>query len=121
MPGAEAEAKLTVKNEDGVTVVEFENRKILDELTINQIFEKLNELADAENVPLILLNFRKVEHLSSAALGALITLNKKVGQRNGRLVLANIHPQIYEVFKITRLDKVFEIRGTTQEGLRAFR
>jgi anti-sigma B factor antagonist len=120
MPEAEAEAKLTVSTEDGVTIVEFENRKILDELTINQIFEKLNELADTEKVPMILLNFRKVEHLSSAALGALITLSRKVSRRNGRLVLANIHPQIYEVFKITRLNRVFEITGTTQEGKRAF-
>jgi len=120
MPEADAEARLTVTKQDGVTVVELENKKILDELTIQQIFEKLNDLVTAETVPMILVNFRKVEHLSSAALGALITLNKKVNQRNGRLVLANIHPQIYEVFEITRLDKVFEIAGTTQEGLRAF-
>jgi anti-sigma B factor antagonist len=120
MPEADPEAKLTVTKQDGVTVVEFENQKILDELTIQQIFEQLNELVDAEGIPMILLNFRKVEHLSSAALGALITLNKKVSQRQGRMVLANIHPQTYEVFKITRLNKIFEITGTTQEGLRAF-
>jgi anti-anti-sigma regulatory factor len=35
-------------------------------------------------------------------------------------VLANIHPQIFEVFKITRLNKLFNIRGTTDEALREF-
>jgi len=117
----EAEAKLTIGKKDGVCVVEFEDRKILEELVINQILEKLTELIAAEDEPKLLLNFRKVEHLSSAALGVLITVNKQVSERKGQLVLVNIHPQIYEVFKITRLNKVFDIQGTMVEGLRVFK
>jgi anti-sigma B factor antagonist len=116
----EVEAKLTVTKQGNVCVVEFEDRKILEELAINQIRERLTELIAAETSPRVLLNFRKVEHLSSAALGVLITVSKQVAERHGQLVLANIHPQIFEVFKITRLNKLFNIRGTTDEALREF-
>ena len=116
----EVEAKLTIHKQDSICIVDFEDRKILEELAISQILERLSELVMSEKTPKILLNFRKVEHLSSAALGILITLNKQVAECKGQLVLANIHPQIYEVFKITRLNKLFNIKGTTDEALRAF-
>ena len=56
----------------------------------------VDTLAEAEPEPQLLLDFVNVQHLSSGALGVLITLNKQVVARQGRLVLANIHPQIYE-------------------------
>ena len=117
----EAQANLSIRQEEGISVVGFEDRKILEELTINAIGERLGELADADPTPKILLDFQNVEHLSSAALGMLITLNKLLGQRQGQLVLANIHPQIYEVFKITRLNKLFNIQKTTADAFKQFR
>jgi anti-sigma B factor antagonist len=116
----DAEVNLNVRREGPVSVVSFGERKILEELMINQIGERLSELAEAESAPKMLLDFGNVEHLSSAALGMLITLNKQLVGQQGQLVLANIHPQIYEVFKITRLNKLFDIRDTTEAGLGAF-
>lgn len=117
----EAQANLTIRQEEGVSVVGFEDRKILEELMINAIGEKLSELAEAETDPKILLDFQNVEHLSSAALGMLITLNKQLGERGGQLVLANIRQQIYEVFKITRLNKLFNIQDTTADAFKQFK
>lgn len=117
----EAQANLNVRKQGDVTIIQFEDRKILEELVINTILERLIELADAETTPKFLLDFSKVEHLSSAALGTLITLNKQLGERDGQLVLANIHPQIYEVFKITRLNKLFNIQDKTDDGLKQFK
>jgi len=50
--------------------------------------------------------------LSSAALGALINVNNRMKAKNGQLRLANIKPQIFEVFVITKLNKLFRIHGT---------
>jgi anti-sigma B factor antagonist len=36
------------------------------------------------------------------------------------LRLANIDPQIYEVFKITKLDKLFQIHESTDAALASF-
>jgi anti-sigma B factor antagonist len=103
-----------------VTVVSFMDRKILDEQNIQIIGDQLFSLVDDSGRKKLLLNFGNVEYMSSAALGKLITLNKKVQAVGGQLVLCNIDPQIREVFEITKLDKLFVIRGDEQEALQMF-
>ena len=115
----EERPKLSIRQEQTYCVVEFEARKILEELAINEIGEKLAQLAEARPQPKVLLDFKNVQHLSSAALGMLIELNKQVMGRKGQLVLANINPQIYEVFRITRLNKLFNIQSTTEDAIKA--
>src|SRR5262249_39773444 len=70
-----------------VTVVSFMDRKILDEQNIQVIGEQLFSLVDESGRKKLLLNFSNVEYMSSAALGKLITLNKKVQAAGGQLVL----------------------------------
>lgn len=111
---------ITVVKNGGVNVIEFNDRKILDELSINELGDQLREVADAESPVRILLNFQNVEHLSSAALGMLITLDKRVKEQSGQLKLSNINPQIYEVFKITRLNKMFDIYDSAAQAMEAF-
>ncbi len=50
-----------------------------------------------------------MEYLSSAALGKLITMEKKVKAAKGKLRLCCIRPEIYEVFAITKLNRLFKI------------
>jgi anti-sigma B factor antagonist len=112
--------RLEVEDIGDVTVVSFTDKKILDEQNIQIIGEQLFSLIDELGRKKILLNFGNVEYMSSAALGKLITLNKKVQGANGKLVLCNIDANIREVFEITRLDKLFVIKGDEQEGLQVF-
>ena len=114
------QSHLKISNSDGVTVVEFADRKILDELSISEIRDELTKLASEPETTKLLLSFDNVEHLSSAALGVLITLNKQVAERKGKLKLSDITPQIYEVFKITRLNKLFDIHDTAKKALSSF-
>ena len=109
-----------VSESNGVKVVRFTERRILEELSISQIGEELAKLVDEVPAIKVLLCFENVEHLSSAALGMLITLNKKVSEHGGKLKLSDITPQIYEVFKITRLNKLFDIHGTAEQALASF-
>ena len=112
--------RLEVEHIGDVTVVNFVDRKILDEQNIQVIGEQLFSLVDEEGLRKLLLNFSNVEYLSSAALGKLITLNKKLQAAGGRLILCNIDPQIHEVFEITKLDKFFNIQKEEQAALQAF-
>jgi anti-sigma B factor antagonist len=57
----------------------------------------------------LILDFCNVRFLSSAVLGLLIRVSKKVYERDGQLKLCNIDPKIHEIFKITRLNKIFDI------------
>jgi anti-sigma B factor antagonist len=112
--------RLEVEDIGDVTVVNFVDRKILDEQNIQVIGEQLFSLVEEVGRRKLLLNFGNVEYLSSAALGKLITLNKKLQSHSGRLILCNIAPQIYEVFEITKLDKFFKIQKDEQAALQAF-
>lgn len=108
-------------NEVGdVTVVRFVDRKILDEANIQELGQELFGLVEDPNRKNFLLNFSSVEFLSSAALGKLITLDRKVKSHNGKLKLSNIRPEIYEVFQITRLNKLFDIKDDEADALAAF-
>jgi len=112
--------RLEVEIIGDVTVVNFVDRKILDEQNIQVIGEQLFSLVDEESSRKMLLNFGNVEYLSSAALGKLISLNKKLQGVKGKLVLCNIDKSIMEVFEITRLDKFFKIVKDEQTGLQSF-
>jgi anti-sigma B factor antagonist len=112
--------RLEVEDIGDVTVVNFVDRKILDEQNIQIIGEQLFGLVDEVGRRKLLLNFSNVEYLSSAALGKLITLNKKLQAASGKLVLCCIEPQIFEVFEITKLDKFFKIAKDEQTGLQSF-
>jgi anti-sigma B factor antagonist len=111
---------LKIRRSGAVSVVEFADRKILEELSIQEIGDELYRLAEQEPNIRLLLDFRNVDHLSSAALGMLITLNKRVKEHSGALKLADIHQQIFEVFKITRLNRVFDIYENADQALAAF-
>ena len=116
-----AESRLMIQKEPDVTKIQFVDRNILDEANIQQIGEEISQIIENAAVPKILLDFDNVDHLSSAALGTLITINNKVREKDGQLRLANIKPQIYEVFVITKLNKLFQIHKTEQEALSSFK
>ncbi len=115
-----SESRLRVSNINEITQVEFIDRNILDEANIQAISDEISGLIEQTATPHMLINFANVDHLSSAALGALITINNKTNEKGGTLRLANIDPQIYEVFVITRLNKLFNIHETLNDAMDQF-
>lgn len=109
--------RLDIEEINDVTVAKFVDRKILDEANIQIIGNQLFGMIDADDRKKIILDFSNVEYLSSAALGKLITLDKKVKSAKGKLRLCNIRPDIYEVFAITRLNKLFDIKESQDQAL----
>ena len=112
--------RIVVSKIGDVTVVKFVDKKILDEVNIQALGQELFALVEIDNRRSIVLNFTDVEFLSSAALGKLITLDRKVKAAKGRLKMSNIRPEILEVFQITKLNKVFDIRKDESEAISAF-
>jgi len=118
---ASQESRLVIDQVDEVTTVSFMDRNILEETSIQQIGDEIGSLILSSSNPKILLNFENVEHLSSAALGTLITINNNVKKQGGQLRLSNIDPQIYEVFVITKLNKLFVIHDDNAAALASFK
>jgi anti-sigma B factor antagonist len=103
-----------------VAMVRFLDRKIIDAANIQELGDELFGLVEKESRKNLLLNFASVEFLSSAALNKLIILDKKVKAHTGKMRLCNLKPEIYEVFAITRLNQLFDIKNTEQEALAGF-
>lgn len=109
--------RVQIAESGDVTVVKFVDRKILDEVNIQELGQELFKLVEQDNRQKVILNFSNVEFLSSAALGKLITFEKKVRKNSAILILTNIRPEIYEVFAITRLNKLFAIKNDEADAL----
>lgn len=112
--------RLEISEVGDVTVVHFRDQKIIEDLRIQELGQELFQLVEAEKRKKLVLNFSSVDFLSSAALGKLITLDKKVKASSGALKLCNIRPEIYEVFAITRLNRLFDIRRDEGDALAGF-
>ena len=112
--------RLYVVDHKDVKIVSFIENKILDEGNIAEIGQGLATLVESRHRPKLLLDFENVDHLSSAALGMLINVNQKIKHQSGELRLVNIKPQIYEVFVITKLNKLFRILPDREEALASF-
>ena len=114
-------SRLMSRVQQGVTIVHFTDAKVIDQRNINLIGSELSQMVEKGGVTRMIVNMDNVVYLSSAVLGKLISLHKALRTNKGALKLCSISPPIYDVFEITRLDKVFDIYRTEGEALDAFR
>jgi anti-sigma B factor antagonist len=56
----------------------------------------------------LILDFSSVSFLDSSGLGALVGVLKKIGV-HGELAVCGLHPDVAQMFKICRMDRVFNI------------
>ncbi len=111
--------RINVEYADNATVIAFTDEKILEEKDIQTLQESVMSVVEQGGQINLILDFGNVRFLSSAVLGLLIRVSKKIYERDGNLRLCNINPKIYEVFKITRLTKVFDICKDVESASRS--
>jgi len=111
---------VVIQSISNVKIVEFTVPQILDQLVIDRIQAELSGIIDKAGHPKMIISFEGVGGISSAMLGALITLNNKTKAMKGELRLAHIDPQLMTVFKITNLHKLLKIYKTTDDALKKF-
>lgn len=112
--------RVEVSEIGAVTVVRFVDRKILDTANIQELGDELFSLVESDHRTQLLLNFSRVEFLSSAALNKLILLDRAISKQGGHLKLCCLRPEIQEVFVITRLNQMFEIHEEESDALASF-
>ena len=112
--------RIDIEEIGAVTVVRLLERKSLDEVNIEALGQELYALVDKDGRRKVVLDFKAVEYLSSAALGRLTSLEKKMNLAKGKLVLCNIRKDLYEVFKLLQLVKVLTICSDLDEALGKF-
>jgi len=103
------EPELFVQHTEDLTLVTFQNEEILESTFIQQLDKSLMTVVEDGRCQKLLLDFSNVQSMSSAFLGVLVKVHKRVREKDGHLTLANVAPGIYKVFAITQLTRVFNI------------
>ncbi len=107
-------------SEGDVLVVRFNVGKILDNTQIDDIGRDLVEASVSASGKKLLLDFRDVFFMSSAMVSKLVTLNSKCKASGVKLVMCEMSAGVYEIFKITKLTKVFDIQDKKEAALASF-
>lgn len=112
---------ITVQRIEKFTVVEFRNPSLMDPIELETISQNLYRLVDEEDRRRIILDFEKVQFLSSQAIGIVLTMNKKLSAlKNSKLVLCGVGAKLMELLKITRLDRLLTIKPSQREAINVF-
>jgi anti-anti-sigma factor len=90
---------------------------ILGRMDVEQIIGSLRQRMDRTPKPRLVLNLEDVAHLSSSALGMLVTLDKHARARGGQMRLCGLSPSIREVLQLTKLVEVLSIDASVEASL----
>jgi anti-sigma B factor antagonist len=111
----------TVQTIEKFSVVEFRTPSLMDALLLEEIGQELYRLVDEEDRRRLVLDFEKVQYLSSQAIGIVLQLNKKLSAlKNSKLVLCGVGPKLMELLRITRLDRALTIKPSQREAVKVF-
>jgi len=86
-----------------VTVVRFTRRTILDPAAIEVVGERLLDLVHNQGCRRLVLDFNRVESLTSGMLGKFAGLHTAIDSAGGRLVFSSVGPFLKQIFTICNL------------------
>ncbi|MHC4187153.1 MAG: STAS domain-containing protein [Planctomycetota bacterium] len=109
---AQPEQQIRVEASMDLAYVTLRDDEYLEDWQIKSLQDELLPVIDEVKERRIVIDFSNVKFMSSAFLGLLIRILKRTSEQKGSLELVNISPEIRKVFKITNLDKVFDIGKT---------
>lgn len=113
-------SQFNVSTIGGTTVVEFTTPSLMDPVQLEAMAEGLYRLVDEQDRRNIVLDFERVQYLSSQAIGMLLAMQKKLASlKDSRLILCGVGPRLMELLRITRLDRVLTIKPTQMEAVRS--
>ena len=76
-------------------------------------------LESLKNNPRLVVNMREVRYIDSSGIASLVEVLKEARSKEKKLVLFGLNAAVHDVLQLTRLAKIFEIRETEEEALRA--
>ena len=109
--------KLRTYSLDKIIVIEMDGN--IQQGESDELEELLYSLYEDQHLKMI-INLERVSNICSTALGLLVRFKSFLNERGGDLKIVMNSPRVFELFKITMLDKVFETMDNMQEAVNAF-
>jgi len=88
----------------------------LSGLQLQEIVAELTQHMRYDKAMYFVFDMSSVEFIASDCLGCLVTFLCDLEQLRGRVALANCHPNVAFLFKVTRLDTVFTLYEDLDEA-----
>ena len=107
-------------SKDNILTMQLLDERLMDEGQLKRIYNDVLALLDKTTEKQVILEFSKVQFMSSSMLGKLVQVHKKCKEYKVKLKLCGISPDIFEVFKITKLHKLFDIETDEASARKAF-
>ena len=98
--------EITITEEGNQIIATFDGR--LDTVAAQQISETIEPLMQNADKTLV-LDCEKMPFISSSGLRIFIKLRKETVAKGGKMVLRKVNNDVMQVFKMTKLDEIFEI------------
>mgnify|MGYP002621562143 FL=1 len=89
----------------------------VDVYTAPKLRERLIEMVNAGDRHIV-VDLGRVDFLDSTGLGVLVGVHRRLKARDGSLGLVCPHERLLKVFRITGLDKVFDIHASVEDATR---
>ena len=105
---------------DGILTIRILDDRLVDPSILTRLFDDLNALMNKTSEDRVIIDFSAVQFMASSALGKLVQFQKKSKEYKAKVKFSGICPDIYEVFKITKLHKVFDIAKDEATARKAF-
>jgi len=100
---------LEIENKIQDNIIEIKPIGEVDIYTSPKLKNKIFALIDERNTN-ILIDGEGLEYIDSTGLGVLMSIYKKMQEKGLNFTIINLKPNIYKLFDITGLNKVFNIR-----------
>jgi len=113
-------AAINIETKGEVTVINFTDGKILDSQRIEQVGRELLESVPQAGQKNMDLSFRGASFMSSAMITKLVQVNKVCKAQGVSLKFCELTDNVMEVFKITKLNKLFDIHKTEEKAIESF-
>lgn len=106
--------RLTTEDTGQVVVITLGEPKL--DATLSLEFKEMATAAAREDRNIYLLDLSSVTFIDSSGIGSIVGVMKVLG-RNNRLELCGLTSAVRKVFRLTRMDKIFKLYETREEGL----
>jgi len=111
--------ELELRGVKGGTVVTFPAAPVLDNDHVEETALRLFHLAETIHDRTMVLNLAHVSFISSRALGVLVSLYKKLLNRQKKLVVCHVKEEIKNLFNIVCLNHLFPAYDNEAQAIQA--
>ena len=108
-----------ITSEENAVVVAFKSASISNVEDIAAASRQIKEFIEEKKPKEVVVDFEHVKFFSSAVLGLLLDIRAKLKIYDAEVVISSINPQLYRVFKITHLDRIFKFFPDKENAIKA--